>query len=44
MHVFALFVVFWLAAWAIFLLTLIVDRDGATTHPHTLLDDIEVSS
>ncbi len=42
MDAFFLFALFWLIAWAIFLLSAITEKDGRRTHSHTLLDDIEV--
>ncbi len=42
MEAFFFFALFWLIAWAIFLLSAITEKDGRKTHSHTLLDDIEV--
>ena len=44
MDAFFFFALFWLIAWAIFLLSAITEKDGRKTHSHTLLDDIEVES
>jgi hypothetical protein len=42
MKAFFLFSLFWLIAWAIFLLTALCDRNGNRLHSRTLLDDIDV--
>lgn len=42
MEAFFFFALFWLIAWAIFLLSTIAEKDGRKSHSHTLLDDIEV--
>lgn len=42
MEAFFFFAVFWLIAWAIFLLSTITEKHGRKTHSHTLLDDIKV--
>lgn len=42
MEIFFFFAIFWLLAWAIFLLSALVQKDGRQIHTRTLLDDIEV--
>lgn len=44
MHAFSLFILFWLTGWAVFLSSLLCERDGRRIRPRTLFDDIETRS